>query len=325
MSVMLEVEAKLKAGGPVETIAAVLQGFKDAVNQEQVNHDDVYAAQKAECESEIAYRNTEVGDANDVLRNANKQIATATRLRNKAQAQLQAASDSLIQNRQHFTIINDVIRDETASYNKNAVSYNDAINAIDDAIDLAGKLAEGGSGSFLEVARTSGQFLKHAVTLKMVVEYRAVLSAFAQITQDDDEDVDVGAVERLIQLLNTLKQHIQDEWVSYGEEHNDSLASYNDQKDRISGNIARLEAQEHNLEEAIENYNNTIASQTALAQAASNKLQRNQALLDDAEELCEAVEEEYQAATAGRRNELVIIAELERLVERRAAEFAEGH
>jgi len=64
---------------------------------------------------------------------------------------------------------------------------------------------------------------------------------------------------------------------------------------------------------------------TALAQAASNKLQRNQALLDDANVLCAAVEEEYEAATQGRRNELIIIAELERLVERRAAEFAEGH
>jgi len=221
--------------------------------------------------------------------------------------------------------VNDVIRDETAAFNKNAVSFNDAINAIDDAIDLAGKLKEG--GSFLEVARTAGKFLKHAVTLKMVTQYGAVMTAFAQITQEDDdgEGADESAVERLIGLLNTLRQHIVDEWSEYGVEHNDSVADYNDQKERIDGNVSRLEAQERNLEAAIESYTNTIAVNTALAQAASNKLQRNSALLEDAQVLCAAVEEEYQAATQGRRNELIIIAELERLVERRAAEFAEGN
>jgi len=240
MAVMMEVESHLKAGGPVETIGLVLQGFKDAVNAEQVAHDEVYGAQKAECDAEVAYRTTEVGDANDTLRQANKAIATATRLRAKAQSQLQAASENLIQNRQHLVIINDVIREEGASYNRNAVSYNDAINAIDDAIDLAQKLKEG--GSFLEVARTAGKFLKHAIALKMTNEYKAVMTAFAQITQDDEEGADESAVERLIGLLNTLRENIVNEWAQYGEEHNESVASYNDQKERIDGNIARLEA-----------------------------------------------------------------------------------
>lgn len=321
MNVMVEVEAKIKAGSPVETINNVLGGFKEAVNQEQVAHDEVYAAQRNECESEIAYRQTEVADANDALRAANQAIATATRLRNKAQAQLQAASDNLIQNRQHLVIINDVIRDETQSYNVNAVSYNDAINAIDDALDLTAKLHDG--GSFLEVAHTAGKFLKHAIALKMTSEYRAVIAAFAQVTQD--EEADQSAVERLVGLLNTLRERIVAEWAQFGEEHNDSVAAYNDQKERIAGNIDRLEKQEAALTTAIENFTNTIAVQTAIAQANSNKLQRNSALLTDAQDLCAAVEQEYQAATAGRRQELVIIAELERLAERRAAEFAEGH
>lgn len=45
-------------------------------------------------------------------------------------------------------MINDVRREETANFNKAAVSFNDAINAIDDCIDLAGTFANGG-GSFV--------------------------------------------------------------------------------------------------------------------------------------------------------------------------------
>jgi len=71
MQVMLEVENKLKTGDALDTIGNVLQGFKDAVNQEQVGHDDVYGAQKSECEAEEAYRRSEVGDATATLRSAN--------------------------------------------------------------------------------------------------------------------------------------------------------------------------------------------------------------------------------------------------------------
>lgn len=158
----------------------------------------------------------------------------------------------------------------------------------------------------------------------MTSEYRAVIAAFAQVTQDEEE-ADQSAVERLVGLLNTLRERIVAEWAQFGEEHNDSVAAYNDQKERIAGNIERLEKQEETLTTAIENFTNTIAVQTAIAQANSNKLQRNSALLVDAQDLCAAVEQEYQAATQGRRQELVIIAELERLAERRAAEFAEGN
>lgn len=154
--------------------------------------------------------------------------------------------------------MNDVIRDESSSYNKNAVSFNDAVNAIDDAIDLAQRLKEG--GSFLELAHTSGAFLKHAITLKMTVEYKAVMTAFAQLKQDNEEGADASAVERLVGLLNTLKQNIIDEFGAYGSEHNDSVAAYNNQKERIIANIARLEEQENNLNAAIDNYTNTIVT-----------------------------------------------------------------
>lgn len=68
---MVEVENKLKNGGPLDTINNVLAGFKDAINKEQISHDEVYSAQKVECDSELSFRNSEVSDATNTLRSAN--------------------------------------------------------------------------------------------------------------------------------------------------------------------------------------------------------------------------------------------------------------
>jgi hypothetical protein len=89
------------------------------------------------------------------------------------------------------------------------------------------------------------------------------------------------------------------------------------QKERIENNITRLEAATESLKEEISSLNGVIGQQTAIAQAASNKKSRNSKLLDDATALCGSFNAEYTAATAGRRQELVIVSELERMVARR--------
>jgi hypothetical protein len=60
-------------------------------------------------------------------------------------------------------IINEVRRLETVQFNKAAVTFNDAVNAIDDAVDLAATFSTG--GSFIEVAKLTGRFAQHAIKL----------------------------------------------------------------------------------------------------------------------------------------------------------------
>lgn len=73
-------------------------------------------------------------------------------------------------------MINDVRRDETANFNKAAVTFNDAVNAIDDCVDIAANFE---TGSFIEIARMSGKLVKHAVKLGKSVAYKSVMGALA--------------------------------------------------------------------------------------------------------------------------------------------------
>ena len=267
----------------------------------------------------MEYRRTEVLDATNTLRGANQQLRGCQLAKDKSQGQLGFTEQILIQNRQHLTLINDVRREETVTFNKAAVTFNDAVNAIDDALDVCARFAKG--GAFIEFGTVAGKLLKHAVALGKTQEYKAVMNALIQVTQ---EEANESAVERLASLLQTLRNAVTSTFDAYTEENSNSLAAFNDQKERIVSNVNRMEAQEARLQRKIEDLSGCVATQTAVAQAATNKQQRNQLLWDDATELCNIFNNEYSATTAGRREELVLVAELERLVERRFNQVADG-
>ncbi|CAD8099022.1 unnamed protein product [Paramecium primaurelia] len=316
MNIMVEVENKIKTHSPLDSIKGVLNSFKSAVAEEQNGHDDVYNAQKVECDSEISYRRAEVEDANGTLKIANGILKTATILLKKTQATLGETENILNTVSQHISLINDARKEDTQSYNRGAVTFNDAINAIDDSIDLATALAKG-EASLVQVADMTTKLMKSAIATKMNKVFMQAIGALAQITQEEDS---TGAAERLVQLLQTLRSTVEEAWASYTADNTNALGLFSQQKDLYLASQTRLDEAKTHLSSKAENLQGTISTQTAVAQAATNKRQRNQTLWDDAADLCHSFDVEYETVTAGRRQELVLVNELERLAERRAAE-----
>ncbi|KAM3144544.1 hypothetical protein pb186bvf_003413 [Paramecium bursaria] len=317
MEVMVQVEEKLNSGSPFETINNLLAQFKQSVTSEQIAHDDLYGRQKNECDSEIAFRQGQIQDASKILTASTGQLNIATQQRNKANAELGITADQLTMNQQHLTIIAEVRKVEQETFSRFAVYFQDAIKAIDDAAYTSKKFSVG-DASLVELADHTGTLMSHAVSLGKTGHYAAVLASMARLSLA--EQVSQADVDRLVQLLDTLRQIVQDAYNQFVSDNNISIQYYNEQKERIQKNIVRLEKSQAALEDQIVDLNGVIATQTAISQAASNKKQRNQKLLDDATALCGTFQSEYDVASTGRRQELVVLAELERLVERRRAE-----
>ena len=158
MNIMMEVENKIKSKSPLDTIKGVLDQFKGAVSDEQNTHDEVYGAQKTECDSEISYRSNEVTDATNTIKTASGILKVSNILKIKAEATINATDDILNVVSAHIGLINDVRKEDTQTYNRGAVVFNDAINAIDDSIDLVAEFKNGGS-SFVQVAEITTKFL----------------------------------------------------------------------------------------------------------------------------------------------------------------------
>ncbi|CAK78595.1 unnamed protein product (macronuclear) [Paramecium tetraurelia] len=316
MNIMVEVENKIKSHSPLDTIKGVLDNFKSAVAQEQGTHDEVYTAQLAECESEISYRRAEVEDSVGTLKIANGILKTSNILLTKTQATLGETENILNSVSLHIDLINDVRKEDTQSYNRGAVTFNDAINAIDDGIDLGVALVKG-EASLIQVADMTTKLMMASVATKMNKAFMAPLAALASIKQEEDA---AGAAERLVQLLQTLRSNVEEAWASYTTENTKALALFTQQKDLYLATQGRLSDSKDKLVIKAENLQGVISVQTAIAQAATNKKQRNQTLWDDAADLCHSFDVEYEAVTEGRRQELILVQELERAVERRAAE-----
>lgn len=67
MSIMTEVQEKLKAGNPLDDIQRLLDEYINTIQTEQSAHDDLYVKQTAECTEEAAYRAKEISDASSAL------------------------------------------------------------------------------------------------------------------------------------------------------------------------------------------------------------------------------------------------------------------
>ncbi|CAD8184855.1 unnamed protein product [Paramecium pentaurelia] len=317
MEIMMQIEAQLASGGPFDTINTMLQGFRTSVTSEQIAHDDLYARQKNECDSETAFRRGQIQDASKILSASTNQLNLCSFQRQKAKAEFGMTEDQLTMNQQHLSLIQEVRKTEQENFNKMAVIFQDALRVIDESVYLAKKFSVG-DASLIELADATGQMMQHSVSLKRTGQYAAVLASLARISLA--EQVSSADVDRLIQLLQTLRNNIEDSYNQFTAENNQAIVLYNNQKERIDKNIARLEKSKTRLEDQITDLNGCVATQTAISQAASNKKQRNQRLLDDATALCTTFNSEYENASAARRQELVLLSEVERLVEKRQNE-----
>jgi len=149
--------------------------------------------------------------------------------------------------------------------------------------------------------------------------YAPVFASFAQLATREKQ-IDDSALERVAQLIETLREKVQEAYNAFAEADAEAVQAFNDQKERLENNLARLEAQRARLEREVDELSQCIGTQSAIAQTAANKLHRNQQLWDQAKGLCYTFDQEYNYATQTRRQELQLVAELEALVERRFAQ-----
>ena len=111
MNVMMEVENKLKNKSPLEAILNVLNDYRDAVNQEQVSHDEIHSTQERERNSENEFRAAQVQDATNVLRDSSAQLRACQNQKIRAENDLEVNEAQTFNNEEHLTYVN-AMRDQ---------------------------------------------------------------------------------------------------------------------------------------------------------------------------------------------------------------------
>ncbi|CAK64096.1 unnamed protein product (macronuclear) [Paramecium tetraurelia] len=308
-AVLTEVEAKLQNNSPLNSILNVLKQFKDAVNVEQVNHDEIYHLQDNECYSEFDFRSKEVEDASNVVRDSTAHLNVCKTSKIRTTNQQDVNQQQLFTYQEHLTLILATAESEQGYFKKRGRDYEDSLHAIDEALDILSGIANG-KRSFAELSSVSKSMLQTSFNIQKTFNYAPIFYAFSQLASQQDL-VDPSQIERVEQLLLQLRESIHDTYNEFTASNAASVAAFNDQKDRINSILNRLANQEERLQDKLDHLNQCIGTQSAIVQAASTKLERNQQLWDQAVALCNTFEIEYYSATRARRSELSLITELE--------------
>lgn len=99
MTLMTQVESKLKSGGPLDAITKALDDFQASITVEQTSHDNLLKKQTGECETEFTFRNREIGDANGALKEATETLDGCTTQNQRAEGDFAMTKKQLSENR----------------------------------------------------------------------------------------------------------------------------------------------------------------------------------------------------------------------------------
>merc|ERR1712113_89522 len=136
-------------------------------------------------------------------------------------------------------------------------------------------------------------------------------------TYEFDMFLDSGSVERIRSMLNELFAKVEEALEELTNEEAAAQENFNALSARLQASINDLEENQTNLEDHLEEMAQCVLEERLLVSKAEEKINRNSSLLRLSEEMCEAFEDEHEAATDSRKEELDLLKTVRKMVRRR--------
>eukprot|EP01016_Furgasonia_blochmanni_P014218 TRINITY_DN173_c0_g1_i1.p1 TRINITY_DN173_c0_g1~~TRINITY_DN173_c0_g1_i1.p1 ORF type:complete len:450 (+),score=174.51 TRINITY_DN173_c0_g1_i1:57-1406(+) len=316
MGTLVEISSKLQSGGPVNDILDMLQLVEDDIHREQAAHDSLYATQLTGCEQEKTFRTKEVADADEAYNRAIQH-------KNQCEASDTKANDDLEWNLKEQTSKTSLLAqmNETRQANHNdyierVQDHQDALHVVDAAFNIIEDFFEG-SLNLLQFNDVSEKLMNHAIKSGKSRLYASAAGALAQFAAKQDLFTNQGAVQRLAELLDRLKENLQKSLEEIEDAENLEVNLYVGLTGTLKSQLTDLQKDEQELRNHISEMQMCIAVESSIAQQASAKKERNAHLLSDVNELCNTFQNEYDDANEARKQEEMLVGELRRLAKSR--------
>jgi PBP1b-binding outer membrane lipoprotein LpoB len=321
MTLLTQVEAKLKMGGPLDAITKLLEDFVTEVTEEQVQHDQLWASQQKQLAEEYAFRESEIQQAEAALAEAQETLDGCNSQQVRAEQDLDTTKRQLAEDRNFLALVEETRRREAYAFETETTIYQTVSRAIDEALAILEEIWSGES-SFLQLSKHMNGLVKSAVKIRKVHLLSGVMAAMSQLASKDLQ-ADEALLEKVKTLLSNFREKTDTEYREAAAAEEAAIAAYNEDKARLTEGINSLETQQEGLESELKQLTKCIVTQTGIVQSASTKRDRNQRLLEDAQALGQSVADEYASATASRKEELELLSAIRERVEARFSELSE--
>jgi len=305
VTVMTQVEAMMKNGGPIDLVHDVLNQFENELTAEQAAHDELHEKATEECANEADFRRREVNDAASTLREATATYEGAVDQHRRANSDLKAAQGALLDTRERLRILAERREAEAAQFGADQTAYEFNVSNLSDTIEYLDELLEG-EGEFEELAQIDQKLMKGAIKSQKVAEFGTTFAVLAALA-NKGADADAELFEKVRNVLQNLLDGVEEAWLDRIAVEDELIAANESETAAANEIVAELDAYIADLQEEIAFLHRLEVEQSGVIQAATAKRDRNQRLWDDSEELCEAQAEFYEQAKIQRREERDII------------------
>jgi septal ring factor EnvC (AmiA/AmiB activator) len=308
-----------------DSLVDYIDTLRNDVVAEQNAHQTLAEQQDAECERELAFRNTEVNAANNSL------IASDTHLK-KCSGALDQANTDLANLESQLEVVQGQLSNleenraaALALFQTHEQEHIDAINAVDEAFDILGEFANSNAAGVALLAQLGKHITKQikvSVASKFFMHYAPVIAFLASTPKDvtiSSEDLD-----KLTGLFQKLRDNLEASLADLRDVEADAVESYNQQKELFNSQIDTINAAIDNFAGYVITMKRCIATETEVSSEASSKLSRNAKILENTQAMCDAFDQEFADASAARKEKINNLQLLQDLVESKVAQYNAG-
>ena len=318
--ILAQVKSSLTAQGPLNEVYELLDKLESDIKNEQVSHDELRDKQTVQCAEESEFRKAEIEDANFAIQRATTEKENCESGLEKSSGLLEKNLEDRSSAESALQAQHDNRKRENELYVQRSQDHTELIAAIDRTVVIVNSLLEPQStGAFIQLNRQLTNLLVVGTRSRQTKSVAPVITAMVQIALNKFSSQ--SSVQRVLDLLETLRANTQDSQSRYDEEERVSIENYNKMVSELTAEIQRLTSEEAVLRKHIEEMSTCVKTEGAVLEEAQAKLARNSELLQDSDNLCKAWEEQYTTESQNRAEELVVIADLREITKRRLTQI----
>lgn len=238
MTLLTQVEAQLKNHGPLDAITRMLNDFVTEITEEQVQHDNLFATQQAECAKEFAFRQAEVEAAVAAIQEATETLDGCNSQKIRAEQDLVVTKNQLAENRNLLAQVEETRRREAYVFETATEVYEVSSRAVDEALVILEEIWAG-EASFVQLTRHVNGMFKNAVKIRKAHYLTNVMSALAQLASKDLQG-DEALLERVKNMLTNFREKVEVEFQAAAAAEAAAIDAYNLEKARLEAAIEHL-------------------------------------------------------------------------------------
>lgn len=313
----------MEAKGPASDVFALIDNLEHEVHEEQANHDKLRAQQQQQCDQEINFRKGEIAEAQQAQSVSAAHQAKCESSRDNDVANIEINIQNQENTKDKIAKLIAKRQDEAAAYARRSTQHKESLDVIRVAEEYLDQLVTG-AASLAQIAHSSTKLIKKSIEMRHVSAFAPAVVAFNQLAMSADPQTyyDSDAVERVRALFNKVRDEINSAFDAYTQAEQAAIDAFKKQKAELEGHLADLIADEKTLRRHLAEMNACVNQEIEIQKEAKAKEERNAGLLGDATSLCAHQEAQYHKATEARTDELKVLAELRRIVEKRYKEFS---